>query len=139
MRLQKSNNNDCLPYAFAMACDVEPNDFIQLLGKQGYNIAWPDLPNPKCYRGWHLQECMIVAYAHCKMCVPIYRNIVLGHDDEHLIYFEQEDFPCSETGVLILKDHAVAYHGDKIFDPKGKVYDYKNLMPEIKILIFDLI
>lgn len=53
------NKWSCLPTAFASVMGVNISDFIKLLGHDGSEVIWSELPPPSCFRGWHIQEITI--------------------------------------------------------------------------------
>lgn len=52
---------NCLLRAFAEALDITPEVLIQGLGHDGQEIVWPELPEPLCRRGFHVQEFILWA------------------------------------------------------------------------------
>lgn len=46
----------CLLYSFAAVLEVEPDVLIEEAGHDGMEKVWPDLKEPYCYKGYHIQE-----------------------------------------------------------------------------------
>jgi len=113
-----------------MACDVKVSDFIGLYGQA---IVWADLPHPYCYRGWHIQECILAAYKLGYAAIVLAPEVWLGVDSEHLTSIKT-NIPLCNRMVLLTDKHAVASDGKKVYDPKGYVYDLSELLPFVKII-----
>lgn len=140
MRIQKAPSNSCLPCAFAIACDVPVEDFINRTGHHGEEVAWPHYNDNKKYRGWHLQECQEVAYEYGFVSMPLFLETSLGHTPEEAIYVKNNarDFLNHSRTVLIDEVHAVACDGKTVFDPKGKTYPLGDSIYQIIIPIFPI-
>lgn len=50
------NRWSCLPTAFAIVCDVPVSVFIDMVGHDGSEIIWPELPEPFKRRSFNVQE-----------------------------------------------------------------------------------
>jgi len=135
LKLQKSKLNSCLPTAFAIACDADVELFSV---PDGTVKVWNDLPHPYCYRGWHLQECILSAYILNYSTTVLSPEIWLGPDSEHLTTIKN-DIPICSRMVLITETHAVASDGVKVFDPKGYIYNLKKLSDYIIVCLINKI
>ncbi len=51
----------CTATAFAMVLSIDVATIIDMVGHDGSEIYWPDLPDPLCRRGFHIQEMVEVA------------------------------------------------------------------------------
>jgi hypothetical protein len=136
MKIQKSKSKfDCLPAAFAIACDTDIDEFKKILGINGEAIQWPSRVPP--YRGWHYEECMWAASKLGFVSMPIHHHSYLGYDSgDCLIIKPILDLSNHDRYVLIKNKHAVASDGKSIFDPKGEIYPINEL--EIYSIIIGL-
>jgi hypothetical protein len=135
----------CLPTSFAMALDVPVADILKQLS--GWTLpAFPGLPEPLCWRGVHIQECIRIAQSMGFAVTPreLYPQVApprpTGPNGE-----TYEDYPVAlgdnwltfcdvillsrgvVTGVkavpfLGVVGHAVAYGDGYLYDPNG--YEY---------------
>ena len=118
------NRWSCLPTAFARALGISLDEMIERIGHDGSRIVWPDLPEPGCRRGFHIQECIEVArlMGMSVMPVELYPRHAPTLDVEPItvLYADNvlrfNDFIKSTKGVLTGStqryEHAVAYdHG----------------------------
>lgn len=46
----------CLLYSFAAVLEAEPVDLMDEIGHNGMTKIWPELVEPYCYQGFHIQE-----------------------------------------------------------------------------------
>jgi len=123
-----------------MACEIDAETFIKTTGLDGNSKVWDDLPPPYCYRGWHLQECLLTAYGFGFATMCISPKVFVGFDSEHLteVSFDIKKILRHNCFVLLNDSHAVASDGVKIYDPKGFVYDYEDQSWEIICMIFKI-
>jgi hypothetical protein len=107
-----------------------------LLGKHD-DIWWPDLPNPKCMRGAHIQEIQDIFLLYGKCLYPIERFPHLSPSlDDRLAKRVASVEICEQRyysriykreGILILDRHAVVFDCDnKVFDPNGTISKIEN-------------
>lgn len=54
--MPKEMKAGCLLYAWAMILEEEPKILIGEIGHDGMACIWPDLKEPYCYQGFHIQE-----------------------------------------------------------------------------------
>jgi hypothetical protein len=136
LRLQRSPSDwACLPTSFAMVLDMPVLSLLEKLGHDGSEIIWPMLSNPHNRRSFHIQEMIdlcwdlgkLVVMFQTKPCNSPYPHI--EPVDVPMRSNTQERFknliqhPGVFTGSTIGgTGHAVAWDGDKIYDPKGKIY-----------------
>ena len=129
------NQWSCLATSFAMCFNIPILELFKLLGHDGSEIIWPDLEEPLCHRGHHLQE-LIDAGIHLNYATMyVERENVLMHptkDDFIIIqpkltiesYFDR--FPGVILGIFNKIRHAVAYEKGIIYNPNGQVSEYKR-------------
>lgn len=53
-----------------MVIDVPMEIVCDMLGHDGSSILWPDLPEPLCRRGFHIEELQYVALSYESILVP---------------------------------------------------------------------
>lgn len=143
----------CLATSFAMALGISTRDFCMIAGHDGSKIAFPDLPDPLCRRGFHIMEAVFVAIKMSKSVTPVQLLPVIrstpipginGTTDLVALY-NHTDLPAGEennwrffeqliatrTGVIECRTskgsgHAVAFQFDQIFDPDGRTFPYSR-------------
>lgn len=81
----------CTATAFAMALDVPVAELLSDIGHDGSHIAWPDLPEPACRVGHHIQEIVSVCIHKGFSATPI------------------ELFPVSMTASKPPQYHSIGY------------------------------
>jgi len=146
--IPRSNKWQCLPASFSMACQIPLHIFMRELGHDGDKRPYPD---PDKRAGFHVQECIDVAYRFGYTCTPIERCPALTHTpgslDVYPIYFGlnelSNDFRFynyllesthSVLEVLLGREnhtkigHAVACDGDFIHDPRGYLFPISDLV-----------
>jgi len=133
----------CMPLAFAMAMDVPVADLLAAVGHDGSKIVFPNLPEPACRQGFHIQEFIHAALKLSFAVTPVELFPVLASADERqtltILYPDNNwkrftDAIASSRGVIDGRGfrfgHMVAYDHGRIFDPKGRVYDYSRIACE---------
>jgi len=131
---RKPSRWTCLPVSFAMALNIAVEDIFAELGHDGSTIFWPDLPEPMCRRGFHIQELIEVALRRGFTVTPFELSPVLESGGKQYIFDERwtkfATVIANSVGVLegngIRTRHAVAYEFGQIFDPDSGVYDYSR-------------
>lgn len=139
------NQWSCLPTAFAIALDMPVDEFLRYLSHNGSEIIWPQLSEPGCRRGFHIQECIRVldrlgytvtpfeaVPCHApSMDLPPYRLLFGGSELAALKQFEI--IINSSFGVLTglsRVGHAVAYERGTVCDPSlpivNGIYRYSS-------------
>lgn len=135
----KPNRWSCLPTAFAIALQRPVAELIKRIGHDGSEILWPDLPEPRCRRGFHTQELVSVAWNLGFSCTAIECCPSLTPDGKRLARVEfsasrVDEFLKSTSGVVTGAGkrchHAVAYHHGCIYDPDGKIYPHTEMAAE---------
>jgi hypothetical protein len=135
MELIKTPNRwSCLPTSFAMACRVPVESFLKLIGNDGSEIIRLEEPEPLKRRGFHVQECIYVAYTFGYMTTPFEAEPILtiGRGVDCAITFPNGnrqrmiDLVAGSIGVLTGttmsgQPHAVAWNGNRVYNPKGEI------------------
>lgn len=132
MRQQQSPNAwSCLPTAFAVSVGCSVYDLIEHVGHTGSELTWPNLPEPMCRRGFHIQELIVVLHATGYSVTPIERYSQIAPDvnvPPQIIDNRQrfEQVVNTTRGVITGHTHrcghAVAYDHGHILDPRGSSY-----------------
>lgn len=134
----------CLPASVAMVLDIDIKELIRLIGHDGGEIIFPDLPSPGKYRGFHLSEVIPIALSMSFAVTPIDARPCSTPDGEHdfevhftdspekRIQFQMFCNPGILTGKMRKWNHAVAWDGYQIYDPIGKVYPFNKIIMEIE-------
>lgn len=61
----------CLVTSFAMILDVPVTELLAELGERWKSYAFPNLPQPYCFRGIHIQELVQIALARGYALTPV--------------------------------------------------------------------
>ena len=154
MELLIQNGPYCTTYSLAMVLNISPGEVHNLIGHKGTKVLWPDLAEPYCYQGIHLQECCDVVLALGKtmtvieavpmtapnMCVPPREIFTDEECDERLLRYMKK-YSGVLFGEISLKggrfgNHAVAWDAatQKIYDPVGRIFDFPNQLFSIRQL-----
>jgi hypothetical protein len=133
----------CMPLAFAMALELPVGELLEELGHDGSELAFPNLPEPACRRGFHIQELVHVALSRGFALTPVELFPVLesadGKQTQTILYRDNNwkrfaDILAASRGVIdgagFRFRHMVAYDQGRIFDPKGHIYDYTRIACE---------
>ena len=135
MHLQKAPSPwSCLPTAFAIAAGWPVETLISRLGHDGGDIRWPQLPEPKCRRGFHHQECIERLWRAGFAVTPFDLRPRLAPDATVAplcLPYSRDAFDrivSTTRGVLTgytrRCGHAVAYDHGHVCDPRGSTYRY---------------
>jgi hypothetical protein len=138
------NKWSCLPTAFAMVIDRYVEDLIKDIGHDGSEIIWPELPEPYCRRSFHIQEILQTIWGYGVLAMPIQVSPVsMSHGSTRPYRVPVQFSPETRfryimtlaSGVLIGETqngqpHAVAWDGNKIFDPNGTTYGIESFVLE---------
>jgi hypothetical protein len=139
----------CLPTSFAMVLDLPVKDLLKQLSNW-HQTVFPGLPEPLCWRGVHIQECIRIAQDMGYAVTPreMYPQVAppRPNDAEGKPY---EPYPIAFgdnarlfADVILLSQgvitgvraapfkgvigHAVAYDHGYIYDPNGYEYAYEE-------------
>lgn len=123
-----------------MALDISVEEFIRRIGHEGNDIAFPTEPEPACRRGFHIQECIAVAFQSGFAVTPIelfprhapsfsVSPLTILFGDERTVNVNRFAFFIdSGRGVITGSGrnccHAVAYDHGNIHDPNGSRYRF---------------
>jgi hypothetical protein len=146
MILQRSPNRwSCLVSSFAMALGVPIRELIIIVGHDGSEIIWPELPEPSRRRAHHPQE-MIYAASILGFSVTPFEAFPcsvgkVGADPflVPMIIPAEERMPRIMSGAIGVltgetprgQAHAVAWDGYRVLDPSGLVYDAQDFRLEV--------
>lgn len=130
MHLIQPNRWSCLATSFAMSCGRSTATMVKRVGHDGSTILWPTLAEPKRRRGFAVNELLKVALdmgAAFTPIIPIWPQQPCPTVGAHSVQLPEEWMDTvfdNHDGVVILKDHAVAWSKDlhKILDPNGEAY-----------------
>lgn len=133
MKLLKQHDGLCLLYSAAMLLDVRPEDLIMEIGHDGMKQMW--LPDPRrvVHTPDEIQDCF-VRRGFCLYQVGVYPIATPGNglvprpiwsEDQAAKRFE--DHIRDVHGLLVGEalngeGHAVAWDGEYIYDPRGRIY-----------------
>lgn len=144
MNLQKQRDNwTCYATAFAMALGLDVTELFKLIGHDGTSKLWPEIEDERFNRaGHHVQELIDVAYNLGVMIVridgcPAHQHFVSGVTRTPLLWTTDkcekriEKYLKYNYGVLsgtvgFNYWHTVAWNGEKVYDPRGKIEDLGN-------------
>lgn len=146
MELQKQPNDwSCLPTAFAMTLDMPVEQIIEELGHDGSEVIFPNLEDPYSRRSFHPQELLDICILRDYGVIPVEREPsceVQGHvyklslSKRRLDYYLVNYTNCILIGTSQSgKPHAVAWNGERVFDPNGKIYGITNFCINMLLLI----
>ena len=132
----KQNRWECMPYAFAMACDLKPDLLIDKIGHDGSEILYSHLEDPMGRRGFHAQECVLAAwyYGYRLVFVEIQPILIRGAEDgvyeDHLEPIDLQKINYRRAVICGLTTsqtwHAAATDGETVFDPEGVKVPYDS-------------
>lgn len=128
MIIQKSQYNyDCLPAAFAIACDIPIEKFKS-------HLVYRD---KRHIFGWHIQECIWVAYKYkfVSMCIDRYLSFGPELNKTLELSLNINDLMNHKRMVLLTDTHAVASNSKDVYDPNGTVYRLDKSKYEIVVLL----
>lgn len=133
----------CMPLAFAMAMEIPVAELLEEVGHDGGKIAFPNLSEPACRQGFHIQEFVHVALRRGLAVTPVELFPVLAAADERqtqtILYPDNNwkrfaDLLAASRGVIdgvgFRFGHMVAYDHGRVYDPKGHEYDYSRIACE---------
>ena len=138
MRLLRQSSDNCLLYAAAMVLDADPADICAATGHSGEDIWWPDEVGCRRKRSHHPQEIIDYAALLGLTFVKIDAIPCIGWSEETCkpIFVEPmkrlERWLQNRRAILLVTsgslNHAVAWDGKTVFDPKGykaSIEDYE--------------
>jgi len=143
MKLQKAPiSHTCLATSFAMVLDVDAKDILDSC-LDPHILLWPQLEEPQCFRGSHIQEMIDYAwgmgYSVTEIqAIPMFG--ALGCTETYPMVGDDYEMRRIRTyiyhyvGVITTPTHAVAWDGEMIYDPKGMMYPIEELVDPIQSL-----
>lgn len=131
----------CLLFAFAMLLETEPDDLIKEIGHDGMEKIWPELKEPYCFKGFHIQELLDCCYSRGKYLFPIdgmptslpppltYIHMPVHNVGPHILWDRNKctdrfkEYLTNHQGVLIGETkkqaaHAWAWDSERAHDPR---------------------
>jgi len=126
-----------------MLMDLTPQEIIEIVGHDGQEVIWPQLPVPRCLRGHHIQEMQDVAYAHGHVFAPVEvhpRSGPQGYPDKWNRVFSasaaEKRFVQMIVGRKALlfgrhssgENHVCAWDGSMVYDPNGSIYELERFV-----------
>ncbi len=151
MKLIKSPNKFyCGPCSLAMLLDTSVDSILDRLGHTGLEIVRPNIPEPDCRRGFHIQEFIDVALQYDFALVEIESSPISYLADFKYIYEVPLDHETRITEYmnkysgLIIGEYALGrghmcawnHLDQKIYDPQGTVYSFDDDQHKITINSF---
>jgi hypothetical protein len=106
----------------AMVLNETPEYLISVVGHDGSEIYFPEKPEPYNRRSFMVEEFLNHIYSDHYIAMPFPRIADYAGRVVNLVHSP----PLQHKGILIYGNHAVAWNGEKIHDPVGKIYDLKT-------------
>jgi len=133
MKLIKQTGPYCLVASAAMILDTTIEQLHAEICSDGTEIWWP----PTSMRGIHIQEIQDCCLRRSSCLYPIEMNPLLcpdhtGNFSPRECYSEDIRLPrfrnevMLKRAILITENHAVAWDGSNVFDPKGFVKSFRD-------------
>ncbi len=131
---------NCLAIASAMALGISYNQLIKEIGHDGQAIIFPDLPDPGCRQGFHIQEIIDVAIDLGVAVTPIEALPFSTPDGQKTfgVNFKIKRFQNHLknargviTGMKKKWRHAVFWDGEFAFESPNTFHSYENLYMDI--------
>jgi len=135
--LNQRSKPQCMLYAGAMLLDEDPETLISEIGHDGLERVWKDLHMPACLRGFHIQElldCCMRRGLGLMLVELLPRSGAQGSTLWRKVFptdnMAQTRFSAAiqgRPGIFVGKaasggNHAVAWDGENIYDPNGRIY-----------------
>ncbi len=125
--VRNRNSWSCIISAAAMVLDLHPDVVEECIGHNGSEIIFPELRDPARRRGFHVQEIIDCAHAYGYAVTPIEGLPISTPNgtDEYEVKFREDRFGYylkGNIGIITGRTrvwaHAVAWDGDRVFDPR---------------------
>lgn len=144
MKLIKSTDNySCGLVSMAMLLDETPEALALELGHNGGEMFWPNEKEPECFRGFSNQEFIDLCFDRNLALIEIIAEpAIFNHRGQPKKIWEAEkieqrisNYMAGNAGMIIgvLESgarHAVAWDGQRVFDPIGFIYRFENSTPD---------
>jgi len=129
MKLLKMSGHDCLLYSAAMILDESPDTLEKEIGHDGKEVWWPEVADPFCRRGIHIQEILDLCIKRGYVLYPVElmpASAARGCSPKAILQetaaiLRFKRIINGQKGILITATHAVAWDGQIIFDPNGRL------------------
>lgn len=136
MKIVKSPNRwSCLPCSFATILQTPLEDILQFVGHDGSELYWKHLPEPKCRKGFHIQEMIDFAWSKGFAVTPFEpvptsvselgeepRTVKFAAGNESRISKIMDGQKGVLTGLIHGKiSHAIGWHDGIIYDPSVNI------------------
>lgn len=82
------NKASCLVDAFSAVAQISPEAIVKHIGHDGLEVLWPELPEPFCFRGFHIQE-VLKALLHWGVTASHFEREMLSAPNDNQIPFSQ--------------------------------------------------
>lgn len=146
MRLIKAtDSHSCGLASLAMLLDSDPSDLVLELGHNGGEVIWPNDDEPECFRGFHTQEFVDICFRRNMALIEIIAQPFIFNrsgEPRQILELSEADsriqsYMTGTPGIIIGviesgARHAVAWDGEKVYDPIGYIYRFENSEPEFK-------
>ena len=127
--IQKPGEHNCLIYSMAMLLNMEVKELESRLGNWGNEKVWPELPDPYCYRSYHIQEIIEVAYQLGFAMICFNMDLTLSPTPPYtgaqipinITHTQVKYLLNSGDALLITNNHALAWNGSNALDPNGRI------------------
>ena len=140
--IRQPSSWSCAAAAAAMVFDCSIESMFRRIGHDGSEIIFPELRDPACRKGFHMQEIIDVALIWNYTMTPIELAPVQTPDGKnefeitkfHLFKSPQlrYEYYVKKTrglieGIASKFWHTVAYDRGKVYDSRGRIYGIKDL------------
>lgn len=119
-----------------MVLDSSVEYLFEKLGHDGSEILWPNLPDPFCRRGHHIEELQYVALGFHRLFVPFVPAFEYNPGANENLPFARYQFDIAFEAMLKRYDgilvgrwqrghpHAVAWSAKEglLYDPEGSIH-----------------
>jgi len=118
---------NCLLQSIAYLLEEKEEDLAKELGHDGSIVLWPYVKHPFNQVGYHIQEINDLCLRRGKALVEIEYSPQSaprgGYEPVRIYSNETERFRSiilNRSGLLITTVHAMAWDGEKVWDPRGE-------------------
>lgn len=136
---------NCILMAFSKVTNLTTDELIRLLGHDGSEIIFPDLPEPLCRRGFDPREFIFPLYLKGMSVIQIDAFIqrfvnekMYQIDNRTNMFFAMKGNNGVLTGINQRGNyHAIAWINDQIHDMDGSIYGLGLFNPDCFYLVDD--
>lgn len=113
---------NCLPTAYSIVMGIPISKIYEIIGHDGTEIWWPDLPEPYCYRTFHIGEMANCCFKLGWVTWPTSDSFELRTMDRSRLIPNPlfEKILKSKDGVFLGEcdgvRHAVAWHDQRLIN-----------------------